>query len=150
MRDLLISSTAAILLLVGLLALPLPDDLTASPAPAAVAAVTASPPAEAAQSAEALVVTNVLRLPSGLAFETIETATGTQTVVAEVPDGVVTNLQVGDVLLVYAASGEPLGTPNALREILKREFANGVTTYSFVIRRSTSTMDAEFRLQVAG
>jgi hypothetical protein len=37
-----------------------------------------------------------------------------------------------------------------LREILQREFASGVSTYGFVVRRGTVTTDAEFRLGVAG
>jgi hypothetical protein len=92
----------------------------------------------------------MLRLPSGLAFEIVETATGVQTVVSEVPEGFDTDMMQGDILLVYAPSGEMLGSETALRDILRREFANGVTTYSFVIRRATDTLDAEFRLGVAG
>ena len=93
---------------------------------------------------------NSLRLPNGMAFDSVETATGTMTVVATVPDGVDSTLQVGDVLLVYAASGETLGTDTALSEILRREFALGITSYSFVVRRGASTMDAGFRLGVSG
>ena len=155
----LVSGTlAAGLLLVGLLALPtglkLATDSSSATAAPTVAPVVAPAPAVAPAAAPAssldLPVTNMLRLPSGLAFEIVETATGVQTVVSEVPDGFDTDMMKGDVLLVYAPSGETLGTATALREILKREFANGVTTYSFVIRRATDTLDAEFRLGVAG
>jgi len=60
------------------------------------------------------------------------------------------DLQVGDVLLVYTPSGETLGTETALSDILKREFALGISSYSFVVRRGASTMDAGFRLGDAG
>lgn len=147
-KDVLVTAAAATLLLVGLLSLPglfsrgtaaLPQTVMATLAPAAAAPERASLP-----------VVNVLRLPNGLTFESVETATGTQTVVADIPTGTETTLQVGDVLLVYAATGEMLGTDTALRDILQREFSVGVTTYGFVIRRGATTMDAEFRLAAAG
>lgn len=146
-RDFLVSSAAAILLLSGLLSLP--HGLGRNQASVLPAAVSADAAQTNESPASTLPVTNVLRLPSGLAFETVETATGTQTIVSTVPAAVKTDLKSGDVLLVYTASGETLGTPTALREILQREFSNGVTTYSFVIRRGASTMDAEFHLEVA-
>lgn len=143
-KDVLVTAAAATLLLVGLLSLP-----GLFSRADAVPTVTLAAPATAPEPA-ALPVVNVLRLPNGLTFESVDTATGTQTVVAEVPAGAETTLQVGDVLLVYAASGEMLGTETALRDILQREFSTGVTTYSFVIRRGATTMDAEFRLAAAG
>lgn len=148
-KDVLVTAAAATLLLVGLLSLPglFPRESAAvaqSGTPALVAPVAA--PAEKAS----LPVVNVLRLPNGMTFESVHTATGTMTVVAEVPAEVETTLQVGDALLVYAATGETLGTDTALRDILQREFAVGVTTYGFVIRRGATTMDAEFRLTAAG
>ena len=142
-RNLLVVSAAAVLLLVGLLSLPmsLRPTLAQATDPAATTGT---------GSAEKLLVTNMLRLPGGLAFEMTETPTGTETIVAAVPAGTGNTIAVGDVLLVYGPSGETLGTGTALREILMREFEKGVTTYSFVIRRGASTMDAEFRLEVAG
>ena len=79
-----------------------------------------------------------------------ETPTGIETKVSFVPEDDESTLEVGDVLLVYEPSGETLGTKTALRDILTREFAKGLTTYSFVIRRGASTMNAELRLGVAG
>lgn len=148
-KDVLVTAAAATLLLVGLLSLPglFQRDASVSAQPGTLAAVT---PALSAQTPDSLPVVNVLRLPNGMTFEAVETATGTLTVVAEIPVGAETTMQVGDVLLVYGASGESLGTATALSDILKREFSVGVTTYGFVIRRGTSTMDAEFRLGVAG
>jgi serine/threonine protein kinase len=139
---LIAGASAALLLLVGLLLLP--ATLQREPVPTATRAV-AEP-----QPAATLPVTNVLSLPGGLAFEIVETATGTQSVVLDVPAGFDTDMQPGDILLVYSASGEMLGSDTALRDILQREFANGVTTYSFVIRRGTDTLDAMFRLGVDG
>lgn len=157
-RDFLMSSAAAVLLLVGLLSLPnllssgtdgVAPTATAAPAPtetlAAVASVQAAPRAD-----ELLPVTNVLRLPGGYTFDVVETDTATQTVVSELPAELEGSIQVGDILLVYAPTGETLATATALREILQREFANGITTYSFVVRRGDSTVEAEFRLGVAG
>jgi len=158
-RDVLMSSTAAVLLLVGLLSLPnilnrgsegVAPAATAATAPAEAPAPAVVAAAEApAASPELLPVTNVLRLPGGHAFDVIETATGAQTVVSELPAELQGSVQVGDILLVYVPTGETLGTSTALREILQREFANGITTYSFVIRRGDSTLEAEFRLQAA-
>ena len=142
---------ALLLVLVGLVMLPdlLPFD--AKRAPEAAPPVAQATEADvAAAPVRNLAVVNALRLPNGLTFEIKDTATGTQTVVAEIPSGVETNLQPGDVLLIYSASGEMLGTGTALRDILKREFSQGVTTYSFVVRRGARTVDAEFRLGVAG
>ncbi len=154
-RDFLMSSTAAILLLVGLLSLPnlLSQNTGAAPVVnAAIAPVVAeveTPPQEGRAIATAestLPVTNFLRLPGGYTFEVVETTTGQETVVSELPADFSGTLQVGDTLLVYVPTGEMLGTATALREILQREFANGVSTYSFVVRRGTSTMDADFAL----
>ena len=144
-RDFLVSSAAAVLLLVGLLSLPglLQPKGAEGAAPAAMSAPAAAAPTP-------MLMTNILRLPGGLTFEMAETATGTQTVVSEVPQDAAASLAVGDVLLVYTPTGEVLGTATSLRDILTREFAKGVTTYSFGIRRGASTMNAEFRLGVTG
>ncbi len=148
-KDVLVTAAAAALLLVGLLSLPglFQRDGAVSAQSGTMQAATTAP---LATTADSLAVVNMLRLPNGMAFEAVETATGTQTVVAEIPAGTETTMQVGDVLLVYGASGESLGTGTALHDILKREFSVGVTTYGFVIRRGTRTMDGEFRLGVAG
>jgi Protein kinase domain len=139
---------AALLLLAGLLTLPASLKLGAAPTVTTAAPAAATPAAP--EAGVGLPVTNMLRLPSGLAFDIVETATGVQTVVSDVPAGYDTDMLAGDILLLYAPSGETLGTATALREILQREFATGVTTYSFVIRRGADTLDAEFRLGVAG
>ena len=133
------------LLLVGLLSLPglLQPKGAEGAAPAAMSAPAAAAPTP-------MLMTNILRLPGGLTFEMAETATGTQTVVSEVPQDAAASLAVGDVLVVYTPTGEVLGTATSLRDILTREFAKGVTTYSFGIRRGASTMNAEFRLGVTG
>ena len=143
-KDVLVTAAAAALLLVGLLSLPglLQKSPVQAVAPVGVAAVSVAEP-----GAAQLPVVNAVHLPNGMVFEAIETATGTMTVVAAVPDGLDSSLQVGDVLLVYTASGETLGTDTALSDILKREFALGVATYDFVVRRGDRTMDAGFRLE---
>jgi hypothetical protein len=141
-KDVLTTAAAATLLLVGLLSLPgLVERRDADPRIARAVQTT-----EATPVSESLPVVNVLRLQNGLSFEAVETDTGTLTVVSEIAAGAETDLQVGDVLLVYAATGETLGTGTALRDILQREFAGGTTTYGFVIRRGSSTVDAAFQL----
>ncbi|MBN8630883.1 MAG: serine/threonine protein kinase [Rhodobacterales bacterium] len=153
LRDLLTTSAAAVLLLVGLLSLPGQISAWRAPVDAAVItpAAAATPADEAAKAADKVfLVTNILRLPGGVSFEMTDTPTGTETVVSAVPPGDASTLAVGDVLLVYGPSGETLGTATALRDILSREFAKGVTTYSFVIRRGDSTLNADLRLGVAG
>ncbi|WP_333816706.1 serine/threonine protein kinase [Tabrizicola sp.] len=145
-HNLLLMSAAAVLLLVGLLVLL--QALRSGDPAAAVSSGSVAAVAPAAS--DSLLVTNVLRLPGGLAFEMVDTPTGTETIVSVVPEGSGNTVAAGDVLLVYAPSGETLGTGTALRDILTREFAKGVTTYSFVVRRGDSTMEAEIRLGVAG
>lgn len=152
-RNLLVMSAAAVLLLAGLLSLPQvlrPAEPVATATVAPTDLATQAGPATGDAAGQGLLVTNMLRLPGGLAFEMIETPTGTATTVSAVPEGMGNTVAVGDVLLVYAPSGETLGTGTALRDILTREFATGVTTYSFVIRRGDSTMNAEIRLGVSG
>ena len=95
---------------------------------------------------EALRVVVGLRLADGLAFDMVETPTGTQTVVAAVPTEAKTDLQVGDVLLVYRPTGETIGTTGALSAILERELSGGVATFGFTVQRRGSTLDATFHL----
>lgn len=149
-RNLLVISTAAVLLLVGLLSLPQALRQAEPVAIATAGPVPVSNAADEAAASGALLVTNMLRLPGGLAFEMVETAGGTETVVSSVPEGMGNTIAVGDVLLVYVPTGEALMSETSLRDVLTREFAKGTTTYSFVIRRGTSTMNAELRLGVAG
>ncbi|MGL4238143.1 serine/threonine-protein kinase, partial [Tabrizicola sp.] len=146
-RKIFMSFTAAALLVLGLMAVSQGDlGLVHTDA---VAARTAGATVSAAPKVD-LTVTNMLRLPSGLAFEEVATPAGSQIMVSEVPDEIPTDLKVGDVLLTYASTGETVGTAAALREILQRELESGVTAYSFIIRRGDSTMDAMFQLGAAG
>lgn len=149
-RNLLVTSTAAVLLLVGLLSLPQALRHAEPVATATAAPVPASEPLAKPAASDALAVTNVLRLPGGLAFEMVKTPDGTETVVAAVPEGMGNTIAVGDVLLVYVPTGEALMSETSLRDVLTRDFSKGITTYSFVIRRGASTMNAELRLGVAG
>ena len=107
----------------------------------------ATPGADIVRKMEALPVVVEMRLANGLAFQMVETPTGTQTVVAAVPVGTVTDLQVGDVLLLYRATGETMGTTSALASILQRELADGVATFGFTVQRRGSTLDATFQLK---
>ena len=106
----------------------------------------AAPGADIVRKMEALPVVVGLRLADGLAFDMVETPTGTQTVVAAVPTGAKTDLQVGDVLLVYRPTGETIGTTGALSAILERELSGGVATFGFTVQRRGSTLDATFHL----
>lgn len=106
----------------------------------------ATPGADIVRKMETLPVVVEMRLANGLAFNMVDTPTGTQTVVAAVPAGAETDLQVGDVLLVYRATGETIGTTGALSAILERELSGGVATFGFTVQRRGSTLDAIFRL----
>lgn len=144
---------AAALLAAGFLVIPngvLPPS-GSSPVPVAAAAVQpeAIPVAAGAGAADALLVTSMLRLPSGLAFEIVKDGDGTKTVVSDVPKGVDTDLLPGDVLVAYAPTGAGLDGATTLRDTLTSEFAAGVSTYSFVVQRGASTIEAELRLGVA-
>jgi hypothetical protein len=101
---------------------------------------------EVLRNAELLPVVTRLVLGPGLAFDMLPTPTGTQTVVADRPDPAQSDLQPGDVLVVYSATGETLGTSTALADILRRESAKNVATFSFAIQRNGSMAAGFFRL----
>ncbi|MCX7288265.1 MAG: hypothetical protein NTW20_12115, partial [Rhodobacterales bacterium] len=131
-RDLLVSSTAAVLLLAGLLSLP--GDLVQRLMPGN------------AQPVLAQTATDSIVLPGGLTFRTVATETGFQTIVADLGDGTDSDLQVGDVLLVYAATGEALGSETSLADILRREIAKNVATYGFAVQRKGDVAVGSFRM----
>ncbi|MDX5349170.1 MAG: hypothetical protein LPJ95_00485, partial [Paracoccaceae bacterium] len=106
----------------------------------------ATPGADIVRKMETLPVVVEMRLANGMAFNMVDTPTGTQTVVASVPAGAETDLEVGDVLLVYRTTGETIGTTGALSAILERELSGGVATFGFTVQRRGSTLDATFRL----
>ncbi len=110
----------------------------------------ATPGADIVRKMEALPVVVELRLADGLAFQMVETPTGTQTMVAAVPAGTATDLEVGDVLLLYRATGETMGTTGALASILQRELTGGVATFGFTVQRRGSTVEASFQLKGDG
>lgn len=88
-----------------------------------------------------------LQLSNGLIFEMEPTAQGFNTVVAGVPEsGTGGGMQLGDVLLAYAATGETLGTESALQEILTRETAKNIATYGFAVQRSEGVAVDSFTL----
>jgi serine/threonine protein kinase len=147
LKHALVNAAAAAAILVGLLALP---GLMPKADGAATSQLALTWVAGAELVSAELPLMTALHLQNGMVFEMVETETGTMTVVAAVPESLGSTMQVGDVLLTYSASGETLGTGKALSDLLKRELALGVTSYGFVIRRGESTMDAEFRLEVAG
>jgi serine/threonine protein kinase len=127
-RDLLVASAAAVLMLAGLLSLP--GDLVHR---------LWSPAAES-MTGSALAVTaptqlGQIELVNGIVLQTAITASKTQAVVSYLPEGALTDLQVGDVLLVYAATGEVIESAKAVQILLQREIENGVATLSFAVQR---------------
>jgi serine/threonine protein kinase len=72
----------------------------------------------------------------GLVFQILASPSGVRTVVASVPKDAVTDLQPGDVLLNFAATGETLGSKTALRDVFLREMGGPMTTYDFTVQRS--------------
>ena len=131
-RDLLISSAAAVLLLAGLLSLP--GDLVQRFMPGQPQAVLAETGSDR------------ITLPGGMAFETVKTSSGFQTVVADLGTGIVSDLQVGDVLLVYAATGESLGGATSLADILRGGVAKNIATYGFAVQREGNVAVGSFRM----
>lgn len=109
-----------------------------------------APGAAVERQAELLPVVGRLELAPGLVFEMIPTPTGMQTVVAGPVDPAASDLRPGDVLVVYSPTGETLGTATALQDILRREQAKGVATFSFAIQRDGSMSAGSFRLAELG
>lgn len=108
------------------------------------------PGADIIRKMATLPVVDRLSVDSGLVFEMQSTPTGVRTVVTSLPEGSQTDLQVGDVLLVYSRTGETIGTTTALSDILKREMADGVATYGFAVQRGGQMAVGSFQLSVAG
>ena len=126
-RDLLVASAAAVILLAGLLSLPgdLIQRLWGAPTVPVTAGAALTGAAPFAQ----------VSLANGIVLQTVETAYGARAVVFALPEGAETDLQVGDVLLVYAATGEMIDSAPAAHELLKREISNGVATFGFAVQR---------------
>ncbi|MCU0826229.1 MAG: serine/threonine protein kinase [Tabrizicola sp.] len=150
-RDLLMSSAAAILLLVGLLSLPNDTLSRLWPGEPPQASVAANAPGSQATALPIdLPIVQRLELENGLVFQLVSDGPDVQTVVAALPEGAETDLQVGDVLLVYAATGEQLKSATALADILKRDMTNNVATYSFAVQRQGKMAVGSFRLSGLG
>ncbi|MBA3910082.1 MAG: serine/threonine protein kinase [Rhodobacter sp.] len=97
-----------------------------------------------------LPVVDRLSVEGGLVFEMQRTPTGVRTVVASLPENARTDLQVGDILLVYTKTGETIGTTTALADILQREMTDRVATYGFAVQRAGQMAVGSFQLPVAG
>lgn len=110
----------------------------------------AAPGGDVVRKVQTLPVVDRLDLPNGLSFEMTMTPTGIQTVVAAVAAGAATDLAVGDVLLVYDATGEILGTATALADILSREAGRESTTHGFAIQREGQMASGSFQLPGLG
>jgi hypothetical protein len=95
-------------------------------------------------------VVDQLQLAGGLGFDIESSLNGTRTVVAALPKDALPpqegGLQVGDILLSYAATGETLAKDTALPEILQREAAKNVATYGFAVQRDGSVAVGSFTL----
>lgn len=97
-----------------------------------------------------LQVVDQVRLDDGLVFDIESSPNGTRTMVTAVPNGADSvadgSLQVGDVLLTYAATGETLGNDTAFRDLLQRETAKNVATYGFAVQRDGGVAVGSFTL----
>ena len=109
-----------------------------------------APGADIIRKIEILPVVDRLALAGGLTFEMHDTGSVTRTVVVQVPADGSTDLQVGDVLMAYSRTGEALGTPTALDDILKREATNRVASYGFAVQRNGGMAVGSFTLPGAG
>jgi serine/threonine protein kinase len=124
LRPLLAASAAAVLLVVGLGSLPAFLDRANGTATASLATTGA-----------ALMAASPVELVNGIVLHTVETAQGARAMVSVLPEGVSTDLQVGDFLLVYAATGEMIESAEAVQTLLLRESENGVATFGFAVQR---------------
>lgn len=75
-------------------------------------------------------------LLNGIGFETRLIDGTWQTVVTSAPDDVSGELQVGDTLIAYMATGERIEGRMSLKEIMDREIANGTSQFSFAVNRA--------------
>jgi hypothetical protein len=80
-------------------------------------------------------VVGPVALPNGIVLQTVDTADGTRAEVAALPAGVDTDLRVGDVLLVYAATGEMIESAEAVQALVEKEMSGGITTMGFAVQR---------------
>lgn len=110
----------------------------------------AVPGGEVIRRVETLPVVAQLTLENGLAFESLATPTGSRTVVAAVPAEGAGGLEVGDVVLTYAPTGEKVDSVEVLAEILRRETKNDVATYGFALQREGEYASGGFRLSSQG
>lgn len=97
------------------------------------------------QLTQTLPIVTEFSLRTGLRLQMQPTPTGVRTVVAEAPDAGETGLSTGDILLAYLPTGEILGTETAMAEILKREVANQIATFSFAVQRQGSVATVTFQ-----
>ena len=106
----------------------------------------AVPGGEVIRRVETLPVVDILTLEDGLTFESRQSPTGIRTVVSVLSVTGETDLEVGDVVLTYAPTGEAVGSASALAEILRREAKNDVATYGFALQRKGEYASGGFRL----
>jgi serine/threonine protein kinase len=95
-------------------------------------------------------VATEVRLSNGIVLTTIATGNGDRAMVTALPEGVSTDLQVGDVLLVYAATGELIDSAAAANALLERELAKGVATLGFAVQREGKMAVGYMGLPVLG
>jgi serine/threonine protein kinase len=141
-RGLLVASVAAVLLVVGLLSL--------SGAPVNRTTTLAADPVTAGATMTARGSGAPVELVNGIVLTTVETAGGARAMVSVLPEGAMTDLQVGDVLLVYAATGEMIESAEAVNALLEREIANGIATLGFAVQREGKMAVGYIGLSVLG
>jgi hypothetical protein len=127
LRRLLPVSVAAVLLVGGLLSL---SGALLDRAPRSEAV-----PASAGMGLNGAASGGQVALANGMLLQTVVTSGGARAVVSALPEGAMTDLQVGDVLLVYAATGEMIDSAEGVNDLLMREIANGVATFGFAVQR---------------
>ena len=76
-----------------------------------------------------------VELANWIVLQTVETAHGPRAVVTSFNEDAKTDLQVGDVRLVYAATGEVIASAQSANALLKHEIAVDDTTFGFSVQR---------------
>ena len=78
------------------------------------------------------------QLLNGVGFTAVPTVDGWNTTVSALPDGVETELQVGDVLIAYIPTSGEINTRTSLKDIFDSEVAAGTVQFNFAVNRDNS------------
>lgn len=79
-----------------------------------------------------------VQLLNGVIFTSRNAGDTWVTTVTEIPNSVETELAVGDKLIAYIPTSTPMNARTSLKDLMAREIENGVSQFSFAVRRENS------------